>query len=96
MDDEAGGEDIFTYAKFRHRVLDAVQLGHVAGCLGDDVEPELVVKVVGLLPFVGRKADSAGAGACLDLDVADVLPTGRRFGDVCQRKVVFDKVFDRL
>lgn len=74
MDDEAGGEDVLVHAKVDCRVLDAMQLGHVAGRLSDDVEPELLVEVAGLSPLVGREADGPGAGAGLDLDVADGAP----------------------
>ncbi len=49
----------------RRRVLDAVQLWRISGCLGDDVEPELVVEVAGFLPLVGREADGPRAGTGL-------------------------------
>jgi len=69
VNDEPGGKDILVQPEARRRVLDAVQLRRVAGCLGDDVQPELVVEVARFLPLVGREANSPRADIGLDLDV---------------------------
>jgi hypothetical protein len=54
------------------RVLHPVQLWRIGTGHGHNVEPELVIKMASLFPFVRRQADGPGLGAGLDLNIADV------------------------
>jgi hypothetical protein len=49
--DETCREDVFIHPEMRRRIVDTVQPRRVGSCIGDDIEPELVVKVAGLLPL---------------------------------------------
>jgi hypothetical protein len=43
-DDDPGGKDVVAQLKMGGRVLDALQLGCIGGSVGDDVEPESLLK----------------------------------------------------